>query len=119
MTYGTDVVELLPWVKRLKHGRRCDAYRGMSRRARNDPELRERYRCQSPALWHFAALTGSQHYFVATSGYYCWNHLMSQGYRSAMHEEDRAHRWWIRHLDEVNELRLLYGKPTLRSEELT
>lgn len=116
MTYRTDVVELLPWVTKLSHGRRCDAYRPMSQKARQDAELREHYRCLGVALWHFTALPPSQYIFNGTSGYYCWAHLMACGVKSSMDEDGRARLWWDQHLDAVNDVRERYGKSALPAE---
>lgn len=105
MSWRTELVELLPWVRRYARRRQCDAYRPMSRRARLDPVRRETYRCVAPAWWRYVALDDDW----AQTGTYCWSHLLSRGLYGDEAERRRHVRWWNRHLIEVNEVRARHG----------
>ena len=83
-----DFVAGLPWVTRLKKPQeRCDGikwgtvalrdlypYRGLPARG-----IQERSRCKMKGWWRFRALRQRGYWAMpATSGTYCWNHLMVQ-----------------------------------------
>jgi hypothetical protein len=107
VTYRTDAVELLPWVRRLAVTLRCDGYRWSSAplRAARDPEVREHYRCRGRARWQFTALPRS----APRTGAYCWSHLVHAAIHGDMIESDRAQRWFTRHVAEVNAVRVRHG----------
>lgn len=121
MTYLTELVELLPYVKRQRVATTCDGYRSMSFKARRDPELRERYRCRRPAYWRFRGLKRTiaerRQSVGGRDGTYCWSHLLSDGIDSCVKEVQRHRRAWNQRIEEVNELRQRYGYPRIELDE--
>lgn len=109
MTWRTEILALVPWVRGVRRPTPCDGYRPMSGRARSDPELRERHRCRNDASWRFVALRSSW----GRSGAYCYAHLVNEGLYGDPREERRITRWFERHLDAVNGVRARHGLPPL------
>jgi hypothetical protein len=111
-SWRIELTLLTPWVRRLAGRDRCEGYRwsDMSLRASRDPELREHFRCKSPARYRYVATRGT---LSGRSGSYCWSHLHQQLMNMA--ELDRLETWVEEHLDEVNALLERYDQKPFRS----
>lgn len=116
-SWRREVVELLPYVRRLRDREigRCEAYRPRSARARRDPELSERYRCNNAGRYRYRFLKSTS-YASSDREDLCWQHLMSRGIYGWQEEQKRWERWWRRHLDEVNAVRAGHGLPPVSGE---
>lgn len=103
MSELTERVARLPWVTRLDETRDCDSYRWnhMPLKALHDPAVAAKWKCRARARWQFRALPAKRSAdLAATSGTYCWSHLMVQLHH--MNEEGRTRR-------KLGELRALDG----------
>lgn len=121
-SWRAEIVALLPWVRRLRDHEvaPCRGYRwsSMSLKAAHDPELRERYRCKNDARWRYRYLRSSSVGDPRSEREdLCWSHLNSRAIDGSNEEYERCHRWWNRHLAEVDEVRVRHGiDPLSRGE---
>lgn len=106
MSWRTDLVERMPWVRKLSKPQPCQGIRwgevpskalyawGPGRR--NAPTGVEPYRCKKLGRWRFTALRKSRAAWPepsAKSGVYCWAHLFSAGLYGSMRECERTTKW--------------------------
>lgn len=68
-------------------------------RALSHEERHTRWGCRRVGTFKFKALppTKDPWDYTATSGTYCWSHLLALGIHGTMREEARALRWWKKH----------------------
>lgn len=106
MSWRTDLVERMPWVRKLSKPQPCQGIRwsqvpGKAIRPwgpgrRNAPTGIEPYRCKKLGWWKFTALRKSRAAWPepsAESGVYCWSHLFSAGLHGSMREDARTMKW--------------------------
>jgi hypothetical protein len=94
VTERSRIVEQLPWVKRLKQPVPCEGIKwnkvSMKRwRAIQTGNIPEEVKCKNLAHWSFKALKKS----TASSGNYCWSHLLYRGVHGNMEEAHRTNAW--------------------------
>jgi hypothetical protein len=95
-----EILAKVPWVKTLATHVRCEAYRWSDMPLRAlypwgpgnlyPPVGKDKWRCKKMASWHFTASKRSR----ATSGNYCWHHIMYSGISHDEIEFTRFDRWY-------------------------
>lgn len=99
-----EVLAATPWITRLKVAVPCDAlrYGKMPLKAvysmhGKPPTGTDKYKCKAPAYWRFRALTRVSSYMhPATSGNYCYTHLLFSGIHHNEKEQQRFERWFAK-----------------------
>lgn len=101
----TELAKRIPWVTHLAWAEPCDGftwgkvplkalYVWGPRDNPKPPIGMEAYRCKLPAYWEFEALPEDDwDTDAATSGIYCWQHLLSQLYNYRQ-EYARLEDWY-------------------------
>lgn len=120
LSWRAEIVSLLPWVRRLtdREVGLCEGYRrsSMPLKALCDPELRERYRCSNLARWRYRYLDSANRAGRSPRREdLCYAHLCSSAIDGSREEEERCRRWWDRHLEEVDEVRVRHGLAPMSS----
>lgn len=108
MSTNTEIAEEIPWVTRLDEPTQCIGFKSSTplkaiywwgAGASNPPVGLELYRCKGSALWHFEALDDPEDKweFLATTGTYCWPHLVHRALHGTYRESERFEAWLVEH----------------------
>jgi hypothetical protein len=94
------ILARVPWIRKLSIGTRCDGIKWSkvplkavyAIAGRKPTGITDQYRCRNMAHWKFTALKTSKMH-PATSGTYCWQHLMNLGIYYNSEETTRFQEW--------------------------
>lgn len=100
VTERAKIAECMPWVRKLPRRVPCEGIKWNAVSMKMLHQIRqgdipEKVKCKKLAHWHFTSLKKS----TATSGNYCWTHLIYRGLYGSMEESDRTEKWLKEHLD--------------------
>lgn len=98
-TERAKIAERMPWVRKLAKPVPCEGIKWnivsmkMLHQIRQG-DIPEKVKCKKLAHWHFTSLKNS----TASSGNYCWSHLIYRGIFGSQEESNRTRKWFIRNL---------------------